>query len=227
MMPFLRHIASPLRRLGRAIPFLMAIPLHSFAQPAGMPPAYTTVTMPVYGQIVLFMAPTSYKVAFSKNSGGRTFIAEMIPRNETLEKWSGMVTVTGLNGEAAPLPPLRQRIESTYDGFRKACPTTFAAKPISEAQLNGHPAVLVYFSCGKLAKPGYENGHSESVVIAFVSGKRDIYTIQWAERAEAQERPIPFEDVKWQARLNLLRAARVCDIKPGEPAPYPSCIATR
>lgn len=221
------NLTSLFRRLGLVLPILAASIGASLTPSASMPPAYIPATMPVFSQIVLFFVPTSYRMAFSKTTAGKTFIAELIPTGETVEKWSMMITVSGLNGAAVPLPPLGQRVESTYEVFRKACPATFASQPIGEAQFNGHPAVLVYFSCGKLAKPGYANGHSESVIIAFVRGKKDIYTIQWAERSAAVEQPIPFDEVKWRTPLNLLRAARICDIRPGEPAPYQSCITGR
>lgn len=218
-----------MRSLGLAGAFLAASAATALAQqpPAGSSPL-VTATMPVYAQLVRFQVPNSYAPAFSKNNEGKFYIFEMVPKGETVEKWTGMMTITGQNGAVAPVPPLRDYIGNFFSRYQKACAKTFSAKPISDAQLNGHVAVLVYLSCGQLLKPGYgPEGYSESVVIAFIQGAKDLYTVQWAERAASQDKPIPFEAAKWQDKLDMLRAVRICTRVPGEAAPYPSCIAVK
>lgn len=216
------------RKAGLAsILFALATTAATAQAPAALP-EFVTMTMPVFSQIVLFPAPSAYQPAFSKNNENKFYIFEMVPKGETLEKWSGMITITGQNGASAALPTLRDYIGNFYNLYQNACPNTFSAKPIGDANINGHVAILVYFSCGQLRKAEYgPNGHSESVAIAFIQGKKDLYTLQWAERGAPQEKPIPFEAARWQKKLDKLRAARVCDRVPGEAAPYPSCIAAR
>jgi len=214
---------------GLVAAFLAASVVTTSAQQApATPPSFVTATMPVYAQMIRFPVPASYAPAFSKNNEGKFYIFEMVPKGETVEKWTGMMTITGQNGAVAPVPPLRDYIGNFFSRYQKACAKTFSAKPISDAQLNGHVAVLVYLSCGQLLKPGYgPEGYSESVVIAFIQGAKDLYTVQWAERAASQDKPIPFEAAKWQDKLDMLRAVRICTRVPGEAAPYPSCIAVR
>lgn len=197
-------------------------------QAPAAPPALITATMPIYTQLVRFPVPSGYAPAFSKNNEGKFYIFEMVPKGETVERWTSMMTITGQNGAVTTIPPLRDYIGNFFSRYQKACTKTFSAKPVSDANVNGHVAVFVYFSCGQLLKAGYgPEGYSESVVIAFIQGAKDLYTVQWASRGTGQDKPIPFDAVKWQGKLDLLRAVRLCERVPGEAAPYPSCIAVK
>lgn len=217
------------RALGLAGVFLAASAVTALAQPApAASPSVVTATMPVYAQMIRFRVPVSYAPAFSKNNEGKFYIFEMVPKGETVDRWTSMMTITGQNGAVTTIPPLRDYIGNFFSRYQKACTKTFSAKPISDIKVNGHAGVLVYFSCGQLQKAGYgPEGYSESVVIAFIQGAKDLYTVQWAARGAGQEKPIPFEAAKWQDKLDLLHAIRLCEKVPGEAAPYPSCIAVK
>lgn len=217
------------RSLGLAALFLTASVGMAMAQQApAAPPTFVTATMPVYAQMIRFRVPVSYAPAFSKNNEGKFYIFEMVPKGETVERWTSMMTITGQNGAVTAIPPLRDYIGNFFSRYQKACPKTFSAKPISDIKINGHVAVLVYFSCGQLLKAGYgPEGHSESVVIAFIQGTKDLYSVQWASRGTGQDKPIPFDAAKWQDKLDMLNAVRLCEKVPGEASPYPSCIAVK
>ena len=66
--------------------------------------------------------------------------------------------------------------------------------------------------------------HSESALLVAIKGTADSYTIQWAERGPASARPMTFDDAMWKERFNKLGPIKLCPIKPGEAAPYPSCV---
>lgn len=187
----------------------------------------TKATMPIYAQIMRFFVPAGYAPVFSKDNEGRFFIFEMVPKGETIQKWSGMVTLTGTrHGVSASPKAMSAYIQQFTSGFEKACPRTFAAKPIDGFRLGNHPAVTIYLSCGKLVVPATAPaGHSESAVIAFIEGAQDLYTVQWAERGKPQDTPIPFDAANWQAKLSMFKAIRLCPRVQGEAAPYPSCLA--
>jgi len=221
--------SSSTKALGLAGLLLAASASASMAQaPTTASPTFVTATMPVYAQMIRFRVPVSYAPAFSKNNEGKFYIFEMVPKGETVDRWTSMMTITGQNGAVTTIPPLRDYIGNFFSRYQKACTKTFSAKPISDAKINGHAAVLVYFSCGQLLKAGYgPEGYSESVVIAFIQGAKDLYTVQWAARGAGQDKPIPFDAAKWQSRLDLLHAVRLCEKVPGEAAPYPSCIAVK
>jgi len=65
--------------------------------------------------------------------------------------------------------------------------------------------------------------HSETALLIAIKGTSDYYTIQWAERGQATDKP-PIDDEKWSARLRELRPVDLCPIVAGEAAPYPSCV---
>ena len=67
--------------------------------------------------------------------------------------------------------------------------------------------------------------HSETALIVVIQGAQDMYTIQWAERGTAADKPPVFNDVKWQHRFQQLQPIRICPVVAGEKAPYPSCLS--
>lgn len=202
--------------------FCLVAALPAFAQ--GAAPEFITATLPVYGHVVRFSAPTAYQPAFQKDNGGRFFIFEMVPKGEKVEAWTGMVTITGIPGARGPAPAHAAYAQKFSEGYRRNCPQTFATRPL-DVRLPGTPEMMAfYLSCGHVAAPG-QAPRSESVIVAIMQGERGLYTFQWAERGAAQQGPIPFDATKWAKRVAAMKAVRLCLRKEGEQAPYPSCQA--
>jgi hypothetical protein len=113
--------------------------------PAAAPASFTVIS-PIYGQLVRYSVPAAF-VTVSENTKDAFYIREAVPKGETVEAWTQMITVTGSRGlvNAAGFTP--QKLAATIAmGFRKACPESFAVKDLGETkfgQQDGYAAVAI------------------------------------------------------------------------------------
>jgi hypothetical protein len=201
------------------LPWLAAGPA-SAQQAKG--PAALTVISPIFGQLLAFSQPSSFVAGFEKATA-TNYIRESVPKGETVERWTEMITVTGAKGLAAKPEMTPAAVAGRItEGFRKACPDTFSTTSLGESEIAGHKALAAVAACGTVSD---RNGtRSETALILAIRGASDIYTIQWAERSAASRQPPAIDKAFWTKRLALLGPIRLCPIVPGEKAPYPSCV---
>jgi hypothetical protein len=187
----------------------------------GPAPAAFTVISPIFGQLVMFSMPGNF-VAIGENTNGPSYIREAIPKGETAERWTQMITVTGAKGLVGnPKVSPEAFAGSIVGGFKSACPDSFAAKALGPTKFGEHDAFVVVAGCGRVEQA--PDKHSETALVIAVKGSADYYTLQWAERTPPSAKPA-VDDTKWQERLRLLQPIRLCLIVAGERAPYPSCV---
>ena len=209
--------------LSRAVGLASAIAIATGASALaeGPPPAFTAIS-PIYSQLVVFSLPSNFKTVF-ENSNGKNYIREAALKDETTERWSQMITVTGAKGLAHdPAITPESFAASIAGGFKSACPENFTATVLGPAKYSGQEAFAAVASCGKVAAS--EDKHSETALIVAVKGTDDYYTIQWAERTPSSAENLTIDAGKWKARLDNLRPIRFCPIVPGETAPFRSCM---
>jgi hypothetical protein len=185
-------------------------------------PASVTVISPVFGQLVRFSMPANF-VAASENTREKFYIREAVPKGETVDAWTQMITVTGSSGMATSANFSPQKLAASIAlGFKKACPESFAVKDLGQMTLGEQDAYLAVASCGKVNASA--DGHSETALIVAIKGASDAYTIQWAERTPRVSLPPGIDEAIWRERLAKLMPIRLCAIVPGEAAPYPGCL---
>jgi hypothetical protein len=177
---------------------------------------------PIFGQLVMFSFPKDFNTVFEETKGIH-YIRESVLLGETYNKWSQMITVTGVKGVAS-IPNQTPEIFATgiADRFNKHCPSSFKGNSLGNFKLESYDAFAAVVSCG-LASPSEEQ-YSESALIIVVKGDSDYYTIQWAERSFPSTTPIIFDKDKWIDRYKKLAPIKLCPIVSGEAAPYPSCV---
>jgi hypothetical protein len=203
---------------------LAASPLRAedAAAPKRTPPTSYTSISPIYGQLVSFSTPIGFVPVF-ENTKEAFYIREAVPKGETVQQWSQMITVTGARAAAGNPGFTPQGLAAAIaGGFKKACPETFATKGLAATKFGDQDAFIAVAACGKVNTSA--DGHSEAALIVAVKGRADGYTIQWAERGPSQPAAPVIEYAKWQARMRELMPIRFCPIVPGEAAPYPSCV---
>ena len=184
------------------------------------PPDSFTVISPVFGQLVSFSMPSNFSAVFEETKG-TSYTREAVPKGETVSRWTEMITVTGAKGLASsPTASPENFTRSIADGFRKACPDSFAAWG-SKKKISGFDAFIAVVGCGRVGEAA--DVRSETALIVAIEGIADIYTVQWAERG-APVAKADVENAKWRARLKQLGSIRLCAIIPSEKAPYPSCV---
>ncbi|MET1047290.1 MAG: hypothetical protein ABWX70_11415 [Hyphomicrobium sp.] len=183
--------------------------------------APVSVISPIFGQLVMFTLPSDFATV-SEQAAADKYIREAVLKGETVDTWSQMITVTGAKGLAAkPEMSAQYFAAQLAAGFQKACPATFSVKPLGPTKVDGLDAFVAVASCGKIDASA--DKHSETALILAIKGTADVYTIQWAERSPANAENLTIDEAKWKGRLQQLTPIRVCAIKPGETAPYPSC----
>jgi hypothetical protein len=188
----------------------------------GPAPASFTVISPVFGQLVRMSIPARF-VVVHENTEDAFYIREAVPKGETAQAWTQMITITGSRGMASVANFSPQKLAASIAlGFKKACPESFAVKDLGETRLGDQDAYLALASCGKVNSSA--DGHSETALIVAVKGTSDAYTIQWAERTPQASSPPAINAAMWQERLRALMPIQLCAIVPGEAAPYPSCL---
>ncbi len=196
----------------------LALPVRAHAEG---PPAFRVIS-PIFGQLVTFSMPSNFLVVFENTKDGR-YIREAVLKGESVERWTQMITVTGAKGLSSnPNASPEKFAASIANGFKAACPDTFAAKAIGNARLGAHDAFIAVVGCGAVGAGA--DRHSEIALIAAVKGAADYYTIQWAERGPASDKP-DIDAEKWPARFRQLHPIDFCPIVPGEAPPYPSCVS--
>jgi hypothetical protein len=184
-----------------------------------MPPSFTVIS-PIFGQLVRFSMPSGFVTVF-EDTKGPNYIREAVPKGETAEQWTQMITVTGHKGAATAQFTPQGFANSMAGGFKNACPETFAAKGFGATKLGAQDAFIAVLGCGKVNAGA--DGHSEMMLLIAAKGSADGYTVQWAERGPTQTAPA-IDEAKWRQRLQALMPIRFCAIVSGEAAPYPSCV---
>ena len=189
---------------------------------AQTPPASFTVISPIFGQLVRFSMPSNF-VAAHEEVKGPNYIREAVLKGETLTAWTQMITVTGAKGSAGnpQLTPEKFAV-SMAAGFKRACPDTFAVKPLGAQKFGDQEGFVAVAGCGRVESSA--DRHGETALIIAVKGSADYYTIQWAERAPSSADRPAIDEAKWRERLAKLNPIRFCPIVPGEAMPYPSCV---
>ena len=103
---------------------------------------------------------TGYSAANAVNS-----MVEEIPRGETVEAWTRMVTTQRFVGLAARTTPA-QYAQNVVAPLPRACPGA-TVSPITSLAISGRPAVRFQVDC-----PHSAGGRPESFILLAVAGRR-------------------------------------------------------
>jgi hypothetical protein len=177
---------------------------------------------PIFGQLVMGASPPGFVPTFEKTSGNH-YTRESVLRNETVERWTQMLTVTGDRGLAsnANLTP-KKFAEMNAAQWQNACPNSFSMQSLGERKIESNDGFIVILSCG--TSPSTAGQTSESALIVIIKGETDYYTLQWAERSKKSDSPLIITTEKWVERYKQLSPIKLCPIIGGEVEPYPSCV---
>ena len=183
-----------------------------------------TVVAPVFSNLVSFTMPSDFKPVYeTTNKDG--YINESIPKDQTLENWKQMISLTGgkdfkSKDGASPSKVLN----FAANGFKNSCPDSFSGVNLAIDIIDGRKAAAGVVSCGKLKKNADAEPYSETSMVLVVEGDKDYYTIQWAERSAPKAKLTQEDLVLWSKRSALLSPIKICAKVSGESEPYPSCL---
>lgn len=131
-------------------------------------------------------------------------IREEVPRGETVERWSRMVTTQWFAGLPAQITPA-EFTQTIGRSMANSCPGAKVPTP-HELAVSGRPAALIIAVCPKLAS----TNRPETFIMLVVAGEKDMLVRQVAFRSV----PTP-DDLEWAEAV--LSGSVIC--KPGDDAP--------
>lgn len=148
------------------------------------------------GEKSIFSLPKEYKVGFQQKTESQQVI-EFVPKAETVEQWSKMITVQTFYKSAKMHPTeFEQRM---VQNLKKGCPTAESGH-VTDGFENGYPFSLwIEKFC---ADP--TTGNSETTYFKAVQGKDALYVFQKAFKT-------PLTKEKALEATRFLRSAGVCD----------------
>ena len=147
--------------------------------------------------------PEGFKVGNEQRADG-VRLSEMIPKNETIDDWTQMVTVQIFFGKP-PMTPAE--FETTIDmGWKSSCPTASNGH-VTNGVENGYGFSLWIESCER----NPTTGKPETTLFKAIEGNDSFYLVQKAFRTKPTVDEIG-------AATAYLRKIQVCDSRKPEQA---------
>jgi len=190
---------------------------------AAAPGGGQRVITPVFHRLVAFSLPAPFKLSFERTTGN-IYVREYVPEGQSVDDWSRMITLTGVQGMSySPEATPQAYLQALARGFQRHCPDTFVALDLGPQPLAREPSFATVVSCGRVTSGG--KAHSETSVMVAIRGSDDFYALQWTEHGPDSAHPLALDSKSWSARLAQLGPVQLCPIVPGEGPPYASCSA--
>ena len=182
--------------------------------------AVTTIT-PVFSQLVAFSLPTGF-VTVNENAQGGFYMQEAVPKGETVNNWTQMLTLSGFKDLARnPKLDLVTFSNLFMKQMVKKCSPNASGGKVTDLKVGEHDALIYFVSCANVNYSGA--AHSEQTLFLSIKGESDYYMILLAERGAPQESIPVFERDKWATRFKQIKPIKLCPRVPGEAPPYLSC----
>lgn len=164
--------------------------------------ALTGSTSELTGENLLVEIPAGYELAYNQKTG-QGEINEFVPKGETVEKWSEMITV-----QLLPAQNDNTTFYATFESLAKQACRSGYTHVVATTKENGYPVKVFQLLCPTNLK----TDRGEVTFIKTIEGKDKFYVVQKAwrtEKFELDKLPITSEDiVKW---TQYLKSISVCD----------------
>ncbi len=142
--------------------------------------------------------PDGYKVGY-QNRKGNILIVEMVPRAETVQNWTEMLTTQITFGNLTVTPA--KYAELMRDMWKKSCPGSGGAM-IASGEENGYPFAIWLLNCPH----NPSSGQPEWTWFKAIKGNDSFYVVQKAWRSEPPQQEVS----KW---MKHFRKIQVCDTR--------------
>lgn len=177
------------------------------------PDGCCTFSAPVFGREVRFRVFDTFEPAFeAKNE--RQMIVEFVPKGETVENWTRMITFSAFKGAGAA-PVSTADMQQRFFNVSKGCEVANFSRVIASGRLpDGTEYNLSSNGCGSTAAGGYpgaRSGRGEQFLALLLRDPENVAVLQYAERGEgfsAGQEPVP--DVMVQAMISRFRSIAFC-----------------
>ena len=196
--------------LAAAALLLAAVPWTSGAE-SKSDTSYDAV-IPLYGRVLGFQLPDGF-VAQAPKSNGTNFLMEFLPKGETVENWTRLVTIQAYKGAARQPANSADIARGAFEP--KAC--TIGPVYLFSGEQVVHGALkrsLVVNGCASLpagAYPKAMKGASERDAILFFRDADTLYTLNYAERSPLANKVAHFTLDSAKAKLTeMFGDVRLC-----------------
>src|SRR5215213_6808102 len=154
------------------------------------------------GENLLVEIPSGYELGHHQKAD-QGEISEFIPKGETVEGWSEMITV-----QLLPAHNSNAKFYATFESLAKQACTDGSTEVIATTEENGYPVKVFILSC----PTNQQTNMGETTFIKTIEGKDKFYVVQKAwrtEKYEPDQLPLTSDDVThW---TQYLRSVYVCD----------------
>jgi hypothetical protein len=155
------------------------------------------------GERIVAPALPGFVVGYTASDATRS-IKEEVPKGETVQAWTRMVTTQRFGGLAAKVTPAVYA-KNIVAGIPQACPGA-AVSPVAALTVAGRPAARFQVDCPRNAQ-----GQAETFILLAIAGKADMHVKQVAFRGRKTA-----ADLTW-ARTFLAKTI-LCGAADGTPA---------
>lgn len=133
------------------------------------------------GENLLFAPPRNFEKAYHSDRIGS--LTEFVPKGETVDVWTEMITVQvfrGLKVDPAPF------LQTMGRGFVRTCPGFHSQKGIVTGQVNGYVVSMLVVDCP--LNPA--TGKPETTLYRIIRGKNALYSVQHAWRSVPSDKEV-------------------------------------
>lgn len=179
----------------------------------------------MFGELFAHQIPSGFKAQTEQTRGGVYARTIVLATDPDAGPWTQRVLVTA-NKDLGKQPDVTAKAVAMRiaQGFQQSCPTTFVGTSVADSRIEtGQPVHVVLVGCGSHNLTTARTATSEIALVAVVKGAQNVYSVQWSERAAPQAAAPKLDPTIWGDRLKALNPLLVCEQKPNESAPYPSC----
>jgi hypothetical protein len=175
----------------------------------------------IFSELLRLSYPHEFRPAF-ENTNGNFYIQESVLQGESVERWTQMLTVTGTKGLALNAQATPERFVERI--ARLSLALSGQLQPDAAGRCATRGPRFVRRAPRLRQRRGSRGAAQRGGIDRAFRGRRDYYTIQWAERGAPTAAPVvPLPP--WLARWRRLAPIRTCPILEGEGPPYVSCSA--
>lgn len=164
-------------------------------------------------QLLVSLPPGDWVVGHSEARGDQ-MITEYVPRGQTVEDWSEMLTVQIFRGDPTPALAFLERMKAVADREQPCDVTDFHM--MGSRKVNGYDGSRAQLYCDRNKR----SGKGETAIIQALRGRDSLYVVQRAWRGQ----PFTAKAVSWTREQSLawhthLNTVSVCDSRdPARPA---------
>lgn len=184
-----------------------------------------TVVTPIFGELFAHSIPAGFR-GQAEQTNGDLYLRALVLASDLDAEWKQRILTTGkrATGQLASLTS-KQFAMQIARGFQQSCPATFSGGAMAEGKIGtGHGVYIMLVSCGSHTLTTTKAATSESALVAVVQGDQNFYSVQWSERGAPVDRAPTANLDLWSSRLKAITPFLVCERRPEEAPPYPSCL---